>query len=69
MRKKVQNMVKKRYKPFYKQFLRLRENVQDRPKLFKFNRQKWKQLQHFSKNKLKFYKRFKIKDQLSDYYS
>ena len=63
MRKKVQNMVKKRYKPFYKQFLRLRENVQDRPKLFKFNRQKWKQLQYFSKNKLKFYKRFKIKDQ------
>ena len=49
MRKKVQNMVKKRYKPFYKQFLRLRENVQDRPKLFKFNKQKWKQLQYFSK--------------------
>ena len=31
----------KRYKPFYKQFLRLRKNIQDRPKLFKFKRQKW----------------------------
>ena len=31
----------KRNKPFYKQFLRLRKNIQDRPKLFKFkNKQK-----------------------------
>ena len=56
-------VIKKRYKPFYKQFLRLRKNIQDRPKLFNFKKQKWKKLQQYSKNQLKFYKRFKIKDQ------
>jgi ribosomal protein S4 len=54
---------KKRYKPFYKQFLRLRKNIQNRPKLFKFKKQKWNKFQQYSKNQLKFYKRFKIKDQ------
>ena len=54
---------KSRYKPFYKQFIRLRRNVQNRPKLFKFKRQKWKKFQQYSKNQLKFYRRFKIKDQ------
>lgn len=54
---------KKRYKPFYKQFLRLRKNVQDRLKLFKFKKQKWHKFQQYSKNQLKFYKRFKVKDQ------
>lgn len=53
----------KRYKPFYKQFLQLRKNIQDRPKLFRFKRQKWQNLQRYSKNQLKFYKRFKVKDQ------
>jgi len=62
-------IIKKRYKPFYKQFLRLRKNIQDRPKLFKFQRQKWKRLQQYSKNQLKFYKRFKIKDQYQFYVS
>lgn len=57
-------IVKKRYKPFYKQFLRLRKNVQDRPKLFNFKKQKWKKLQQYLKSQLKFYKRFKVKDQL-----
>ena len=56
-------IIKKRYKPFYKQFLRLRKNIQDRPKLFNFKKQKWKKLQQYSKKQLKFYKRFKIKDQ------
>jgi ribosomal protein S4 len=55
--------IKKRYKPFYKQFVRLRRNIQDRPKLFNFNKQKWKRFQQYSKSQLKFYKRFKIKDQ------
>ena len=54
---------KKRHKPFYKQFLRLRKNIQNRPKLFKFKKQKWVKFQQYSKNQLKFYKRFKIKDQ------
>lgn len=52
-----------RYKPFYKQFLRLRRNIQNRPKLFKFKRQKWKKFQQYSKNSLTPFKRFKIKDQ------
>lgn len=56
-------MHKSRYKPFYKQFLRLRKNVQDRPKLLRFSRQKWSKLQQQLKNQLKFYRRFKIKDQ------
>lgn len=56
-------VVKKRYKPFYKQFLRLRKNIQDRPKLFNFKKQKWQKFQQYSKNQLKFYKRFKIRDQ------
>jgi ribosomal protein S4 len=54
---------KKRYKPFYKQFLKLRKNIQNRPKLFKFKKQKWKVFQQYSRRQLKFYKRFKIKDQ------
>lgn len=54
---------KKRHKPFYKQFLRLRKNIQNRSKLFKFKKQKWVRFQQYSKNQLKFYKRFKIKDQ------
>lgn len=57
-------MHKSRHKPFYKQFLRLRRNVQNRPKLLKFNKQKWVKLQQQLKNQLKFYRRFKIKDQL-----
>ena len=54
---------KKRYKPFYKQFLLLRKNVQNRPKIFKFKKQKWAKFQQYSKNQLKFHRRFKIKDQ------
>ena len=54
---------KKRYKPFYKQFLRLRQNIQDRAKLFRFKKQKWRRFQQYSQKQLGFYKRFKIKDQ------
>jgi len=35
----------KRHKPFYKQFLRLRQNIQDRTKLFTFKKQKWQRFQ------------------------
>jgi ribosomal protein S4 len=54
---------KKRHKPFYKQFLRLRQNVQNRAKLFRFKKQKWQRFKKYSENQLGFYKRFKIKDQ------
>ena len=53
---------KRRHKPFYKQFLKLRKNVQNRIKIFKFNKQKWKRFQQYSRKQLKFYKRFKLKD-------
>ena len=53
----------KRSKPFYKQFLRIRQNILNRVKLLKFKKQKWQRFQQYSKNQLKFYKRFKIKDQ------
>ena len=55
--------VKKRYRPFYKQFLRLRVNIQNRPKLFNFKKQKWSMFQQYSESQLKFFKRFRIKDQ------
>ena len=54
---------KRRSKPFYKQFLRLRKNVQNRPKLFKFKKNKWKKFQEYSMRQLGFFKRFKIQDQ------
>ena len=54
---------KSRYKPFYKQFLKIRKNVQNRTKLFKFNKEKWKRLQFYCRKQLRFYKRYKLKDQ------
>ena len=54
---------KKRNKPFYKQFLRLRQNIQDRTKLFTFKKQKWQRFNQNLKKQLKFYKRFKVRDQ------
>ena len=54
---------KKRNKPFYKQFLRLRQNIQDRTKLFTFKKQKWQRFNQTLKKQLKFYKRFKVRDQ------
>jgi small subunit ribosomal protein S4 len=54
---------KKRYKPFYKQFLKLRQNIQNRAKLFRFKKQKWQRFQKYSESQLGFYKRFKIRDQ------
>ena len=54
---------KKRYKPFFKQFLRLRKNVQNNPKLFKFKKKKWVKFQEYSQKQLRFYRRYKLKDQ------
>lgn len=56
-------VLKKRYKPFYKQFLRLRKNIQNRSKLLKFKKQKWARFQQYLNNQLKFFRRFKVKDQ------
>ena len=48
---------KKRNKPFYKQFLRLRQNVQNRTKLFTFKKQKWQRFNLTLKKQLKFLKK------------
>ena len=54
---------KNRFKPLYKQFIKLKENVQNREKLLKFKKQKWEKLIQTYKKKLKQYKKFKPKDQ------
>lgn len=54
--------IKKNRTPLYKQFITLRENVQNRKKLLKFKRLKWKQLILNYEKKLKRYKKFKPQD-------
>ena len=53
---------KNRFKPIFKQSLRLRENVQNRQKILKFKKRKWKSFLIFYSNKLKNYKKFKPLD-------
>lgn len=54
---------KNRFKPLYKQFLKLRQNVQNRKKLLNFKNKKWEKLINYYQNKLKRYKKFKPQDQ------
>lgn len=54
---------KNKFKPLYKQFIKLRENIQNRKKLLKFKKKKWEKLIQNYKRKLKQYKKFKPKDQ------
>jgi ribosomal protein S4 len=58
---------KSRYKPLYKQFNKLRANVQERKKLFKFKKKKWEKLQLAIKNNLKKYNKYKAKNQAGYY--
>lgn len=53
---------KNRFKPIFKQSLKLRENVQNRQKILKFKKKKWKAFLTFYLNKLKNYKKFKPLD-------
>jgi ribosomal protein S4 len=55
---------KSKFKPLYKQFIRLRENVQNRKRLLKFKSKKWDRFLQFYKRKLKRYKKFKPNDQI-----
>lgn len=52
-------MKKKAYKPLYKKFIRLRKNIQNRNKLYKFKKTKWqnflKQIINLKKQKLRVY--------------
>lgn len=55
---------KSRFKPIFKPFLKLRENVQNQKKLFKFQKKKkWKELIKHYKRKLRRYKKFTPIDQ------
>lgn len=55
---------KSKSKPFYKQFIKLRENVQNSKKILKFKKQKWNQYVKYIKRTFKKYKKFKPKNQL-----
>lgn len=53
---------KNKFKPIFKQYLKLRENVQNRNKLLKFKKKKWQIFLTYYKKKLKRYKKFKSMD-------
>jgi len=58
-------LIKKRNrnKPFYRQFLKLRDNIQNRKKVIYFYKEKWQRFVLTYLKKLKQYKKFKPKDQ------
>lgn len=55
--------IKNRFRPLYKNFLKIRENVQNRNKLFKFKNKKWERQIYFYKRRLRRYKKFRPLDQ------
>lgn len=54
---------KTKFKPLYKKFFKLKENVQNRSKLLNFKKEKWKIIIKKYKQSLKWYKQFKPKNQ------
>lgn len=54
---------KTKYKPLYKKFIRLYENVQNREKLLEFKKNKWEILINRYKQSLKWYRKYKPKNQ------
>jgi hypothetical protein len=50
---------KNRFKPIFKQFIKLRENIQNRQKILKFKKKKWKFFKFYI-NKLKNYKKLNL---------
>lgn len=55
---------KNKFKPIFKKYIRLRENIQNREKVLKFKKEKWASFIKFYRNKLKRSKRkFKALDQ------
>lgn len=53
---------KNRFKPTFKQFIRLRENIQNRQKVLKFRKKKWDSFLRFYLGKLKSFRKFKSLD-------
>jgi ribosomal protein S4 len=61
---------KSRFKPLFKQIIKLRNNIQNRKKLLNFKKKKWKKTIQFYKKKIKIYKnyqKFKPLDQTKYY--
>ena len=54
---------KNRFKPIFKQLIKLRDNIQNRQKVLKFKKKKWQSFLKFYQNKLKSFKKFKPLDQ------
>ena len=54
---------KNRFKPLYKQFVKLRQNVQNRKKILNFKSEKWQKFIYFYQKRLKRYNKFKPQDQ------
>lgn len=54
---------KNRFKPLYKKLIKLRENPQNRKKVLKFKKEKWKQFVEIYVRKLKWYKKYKARNQ------
>lgn len=54
---------KNKFRPIYKQLIKLKENLQNRDKLLRFKKEKWKKLIQIYKRKLNLYKKIKPKDQ------
>jgi ribosomal protein S4 len=54
---------KTKFKPLYKKFFKLKENVQNRQKLLNFKKKKWEIIIKKYKQSLKWYKQFKPKNQ------
>lgn len=50
---------KTRFKPLYKKFISLHENVQNRKKIFKFKKKKWVKFIGYLTKRSKFYNKFK----------
>lgn len=53
---------KSKFKPIFKQYLKLRENVQNRKKVLNFKKKKWQLFLTYYQKKLKRYKKFKPLD-------
>ena len=58
---------KKRFKPFFKQTIKLRENIFNNKKILKFKKEKWKLHLIFYLKKLKRYKKYKPLDQYKNF--
>lgn len=57
------NSQKSYKKPYYKKMFLSRKNVTNDLKIFFFKKKKWEKFNFFSKKQLKFWKRFRFKDQ------